>query len=368
MPDLNLVPSGVALLCDKGAGLGGLQATNNGAFYVHEEPAATEADLLPVTNIMPCGVCSILHGPCLPQPLRWNNVHPSLVAGPLDAHPLLENSTLQCLTGGTIRILFAAEAAAVANDLNNAAMAKQRAQEAKEAADGLFWAGVAVAGVAALVVGVAAVVVTGGAALPLVAAAATVALEGAAVGAIVGLAVGATAGAVEGYGHGGWEGAKQGAQQGAVQGLLMGAAAGAVSAIGLGAALLPSVAAFGWGVANDAAAMYYQPNLENGLVLAGDVVILIGGRTAHELAKGRPAIEKMTGGKGPVGESSSNMALRSLSYDNIKFTKKGIAVVEKHLERFGRHKHNDVMIERLKAIEDGRLQATEYDKNFIAMS
>jgi hypothetical protein len=32
--------------------------------------------------------------------------------------------------------------------------------------------------------------------------------------------------------------------------------AGAVSAISLVVALLPSVAAFGWGVANDAAAMY----------------------------------------------------------------------------------------------------------------
>ncbi len=129
------VPSGVFLLCDKGAGAGTLQATNNAGVSVNDEPLATDADLVPLVNVTPCGACSILQGPCAPQPVRWQQVKVDTVVDEThEWHPLLDCSTLPCAVGGTIRILFTraeAENAQVAHALHDVA------HKAKEAS---LWA------------------------------------------------------------------------------------------------------------------------------------------------------------------------------------------------------------------------------------
>ncbi len=58
--------------------------------------------------------------------------------------------------------------------------------------------------------------------------------------------------------------------------------------------------------------------------------------------------------------------IRNLSTKNIKVTHRGIDFVEKHLSRFGSNKPNEVMVQRLRKIADGKIQATQQDLNFYA--
>lgn len=50
----------------------------------------------------------------------------------------------------------------------------------------------------------------------------------------------------------------------------------------------------------------------------------------------------------------------------IKITSRGINVVELHTSRFGPDAANKYMIERLKSIAEGKLMATEVDRNFYS--
>lgn len=47
------------------------------------------------------------------------------------------------------------------------------------------------------------------------------------------------------------------------------------------------------------------------------------------------------------------------------FTKESISIVTKHLEQFGAKAENEVMLKRMSDIAEGKLDATEIDKNFI---
>ena len=147
------VPSGVFLMCDKGAGSGVLTATNHSGVLVNEEPIATEADLVPTVNVSPCGVCSVLQGPCVPAPVQWQDVKIDTVVGPPEWHPLLDCSTLPCTVGGNIRILFTraeVEAAGEAQALHEAANAAKEVSLWALAGGALC----AVAGVACCLTGV----------------------------------------------------------------------------------------------------------------------------------------------------------------------------------------------------------------------
>ena len=281
------VPSNVFLKCDKGTTPCRLQVVRPRAKLYGEEQWATENDAVPNVNVTTFGVCSITQKACVPATVRWQNTLQSalkvMVQGAPES-PLVNDSFLPCTVGGKIDIFFtqAAVAQALAND-RQADAAHEVAQHAKDSSLLLFGA--------ALLVGIAVVgltVATGGAALPLLALAGEAALTGAAVGA----GVGAVAGGVQGYADdpdGGWDGAAKGAGMGLLTGAAMGAAGGAAVAVGGTAAaglMLASAGAMGVGAAADGYALYKQPTLRNGLVLVGDIVILAGGRLAHEAVKG----------------------------------------------------------------------------------
>ena len=58
--------------------------------------------------------------------------------------------------------------------------------------------------------------------------------------------------------------------------------------------------------------------------------------------------------------------LRDLYNDKIKFTDRGIDVVEKHTARFGPDDANQYMIDRLRQISRGEIEATQVDRNFYS--
>jgi hypothetical protein len=299
MADKQAVPNGAYLLCDKGVKPSQLTVTPSNVSY-YGELAATEFDALPVLNVPDFGACLILKK-CVPATAHWQDVVENGVTIGL-GRPLKEDSVLPCAVGGTVRI-FLSLAAATAAATNHAAAeeAKAEAKEAKKDAGMLFWAGVGLAAV----VGVAAIALTGGAAAPLVALAAEVALDAAIGGAVVGAVAGGVAGGVDGYNSGGLEGAAEGILPGAASGALMGSAAGVVTALGGGALLLPSVAAFGYGVYEDARAMYYEPSVGSGLVLFSDAVTIGVGLKAGDAVRPKelaPAA-KVTGAEAPAPEA-----------------------------------------------------------------
>lgn len=71
-----------------------------------------------------------------------------------------------------------------------------------------------------------------------------------------------------------------------------------------------------------------------------------GGRGADRI-KGNPVIQ-----------------IRELDYSKVRFTEKGVDVVEKHLSRFGPDGPNEIMIHRLRKIVKGEIHPTEYDYKF----
>lgn len=58
--------------------------------------------------------------------------------------------------------------------------------------------------------------------------------------------------------------------------------------------------------------------------------------------------------------------MRSLRAEQIRITERGIEVVEEHLARFGADRGNQVMLDRLRRIAKGELEATPQDRNFYA--
>lgn len=56
--------------------------------------------------------------------------------------------------------------------------------------------------------------------------------------------------------------------------------------------------------------------------------------------------------------------IRNLSTDNVKVTPRGVDFVEKHISRFDKSKANEIMVQRLRDIADGKITATQQDLNF----
>jgi hypothetical protein len=273
------IPSGVFLKCNQGSIPGQLTVLPS-QVTLYGEPWATDLDAKPMVNVMPFGICQLLSKsnpvPCVPATMMWQKA----LEGGLQvngAKPLLETSELPCSVGGTIKIFFTRQAAmaSISADQDH-----QHADTAKEASLWLFGAAVLAA---VVVVGV--TVATGGAALPLLAAAGAAAATGGAIGA----GVGAVAGGIDGYAHGGAEGAAIGAAKGLFVGGIMGAVGGAALAVGgavTGVAMGLSALAFGTAAAFDSKALLDEPNLENGLVVVADVVVLAGGLIGEKILKG----------------------------------------------------------------------------------
>ena len=77
------------------------------------------------------------------------------------------------------------------------------------------------------------------------------------------------------------------------------------------------------------------------------------------------------GGKGPASGREFDIAaaggpIRQLTEVRIRFTVRGIDVVERHVARFGADPANEAMIQRLREIAAGRLEATGADRNFYS--
>ena len=156
------VYNGVLLRCDKGViptpfTVLPRPSLIRGQFQAHE------LDLVPLLNIKPFGVCAITHGPCVPAPLMWTDVHQgSLRIGPASARPLLESSVCRCGVGGSISIIMPPVLPA-APALAGGAPAQAPAPPAEapgdatahEVAEGFKWAalGFAVAGVGLAIAG-----------------------------------------------------------------------------------------------------------------------------------------------------------------------------------------------------------------------
>src|SRR5712691_9123641 len=56
--------------------------------------------------------------------------------------------------------------------------------------------------------------------------------------------------------------------------------------------------------------------------------------------------------------------IRQLSSERVRITSRGVDVVERHVSRFGPDRANAVMIERLRAIADKRIEPTRVDRGF----
>ena len=86
---------------------------------------------------------------------------------------------------------------------------------------------------------------------------------------------------------------------------------------------------------------------------------------------GVPKAATPKGARGPASGREFDPAvaggpIRQLSTDRIKVTNRGIDAVERHVSRFGPDEANQTMIQRLRDIAGGRIQATQADKNFYA--
>ena len=113
------VVAGAACLCTMGTASGQINPTNQMAIRVGGKPVASIADVAPMTNVMPCGMCTSMGNPavasataaamgvltpqpCVPAPVgAW--ICPGTVR--VGGKPILTNDgTLTCSYGGSISI------------------------------------------------------------------------------------------------------------------------------------------------------------------------------------------------------------------------------------------------------------------------
>lgn len=120
-----------------------------------------------------------------------------------------------------------------------------------------------------------------------------------------------------------------------------------------------------WG--GDAPAGYDQFMDNKGLLIAGASIV-----AGAVLGRMRlPDLESLEhfGARGAISGRPFNPALaggpiENLTTDGVTINREGIAIVEKHIARFGHDPVNEVMINRLKDIEKGKIPPEQVDLNF----
>jgi uncharacterized Zn-binding protein involved in type VI secretion len=90
-----------------------------------------------------------------------------------------------------------------------------------------------------------------------------------------------------------------------------------------------------------------------------------------EAAENRYLLGQCKGARGAISgrefdSSKAGGKILNLSNDNIKITSKGIDAVEQHVSRFGPDQANMKMVQRLRDIEAGKIEATKTDQNFYS--
>ncbi|HEX8427341.1 RHS repeat-associated core domain-containing protein [Hymenobacter sp.] len=142
--DDKYVMNGVWLTCDKGVTPSRFNVTPK-PVQLYDEHFANELDKIPLVNIMPFGVCSVSHSPCVPVPLLWEQVMEDGLTV-MGARPLLDTSKCMCSLGGKIAIHFTEAGATAAVELDKQLDQADALAEAAEKASGwAFWGGVALA-------------------------------------------------------------------------------------------------------------------------------------------------------------------------------------------------------------------------------
>jgi RHS repeat-associated protein len=136
------VMDGAFLSCDKGVIPTRFMVTPK-PVLLYDAQIANEADRIPMTNILPFGVCQVTRTPCVPAPIMWDRVADTGITT-LGARPLLDTSKCMCGVGGKINIhLNKADAdAAVALD-QQMDKVDEAAEAAEEASGWAFWGGLA---------------------------------------------------------------------------------------------------------------------------------------------------------------------------------------------------------------------------------
>lgn len=117
----------------------------------------------------------------------------------------------------------------------------------------------------------------------------------------------------------------------------------------------------------DAPAGYDQFMDNKGLLIAGASIV-----AGAVLGRMRlPDLESLEhfGARGAVSGRPFNPELaggpiENLTTDGVTINREGIAIVEKHIARFGHDPVNEVMINRLKDIEKGKIPPEQVDLNF----
>ncbi|EEY6623340.1 colicin [Escherichia coli] len=117
----------------------------------------------------------------------------------------------------------------------------------------------------------------------------------------------------------------------------------------------------------DAPAGYDQFMDNKGLLIAGASIV-----AGAVLGRMRlPDLESLEhfGARGAVSGRPFNPDLaggpiENLTTDGVTINREGIAIVEKHIARFGHDPVNEVMINRLKDIEKGKIPPEQVDLNF----
>ncbi|WP_042037789.1 type VI secretion system tube protein TssD, partial [Escherichia coli] len=117
----------------------------------------------------------------------------------------------------------------------------------------------------------------------------------------------------------------------------------------------------------DAPAGYDQFMDNKGLLIAG--ASIVAGAVLGRLRL--PDLESLEhfGARGAVSGRPFNPELaggpiENLTTDGVTINREGIAIVEKHIARFGHDPVNEVMINRLKDIEKGKIPPEQVDLNF----
>lgn len=98
------VVSGALLSCNKGTIPTPFTGTMGMLRSINGKTIATESDKIPMVNIKPFGICTVLTKtvpiPCIPAPTFWQKANKGVKAN--GQKVLMKNSCIQCAIGGKI--------------------------------------------------------------------------------------------------------------------------------------------------------------------------------------------------------------------------------------------------------------------------